>query len=260
MAQPLHRRSLLQMLGGAAIATAGSRGAFAREVGRIPRLIGEGRALDSVAARIAFISKSLLGTRYRANTLIGGPNKPEEFVVRDDAFDCVTFCEVVLAAALARDYDGFEPVLRTIRYANGAVRWDERNHYFADWCRRAIEKDICQAVELPKAITIDKTVNFDNFGRRQVSMRAIPTESLMAPASQLASGDIIGFMSRRANLDFFHTGFVVLGPKRELILRHASQSRGRVLDEPLGRFVAANRVRHVTLLRALEPPPTTRGA
>jgi hypothetical protein len=75
MAQPFHRRSLLQMLGGAAIAAAGSRGAFARDVSRIPRLIGEARALDSVAARIAFISKSLLGTRYRANTLIGGPNR-----------------------------------------------------------------------------------------------------------------------------------------------------------------------------------------
>ena len=32
-----------------------------------------------------------------AYTLIGGPRRPEKFVVRDDAFDCVTFCETVLA-------------------------------------------------------------------------------------------------------------------------------------------------------------------
>lgn len=260
MVQGLHRRSFLQMLGGVALAAPGSRFAFARDIRHIPRLIDEASALASVSARIAFISKSLLGTRYRANTLIGGPNKPEEFVVRDDAFDCVTFCEIVLAAALARDSDGFEQVLRTIRYANGTVRWDERNHYFSDWIRRAIEKGICQLVDLPKSITIDKTVNWGNLGRRQVVMRCSPTPSLLARPRDLASGDIIGFASRRANLDFFHTGLVMIGPKNELTLRHASESRRRVLDEPLRRFIAANRVQYVSLLRVLEPPPIARGA
>jgi hypothetical protein len=268
MVLSLNRRLLLQGLlagfGGFALAAAGSGSVWARPSRRIARLIDDVRAPEhaggDVAARIAFISRGLLGTRYRANTLIGGPNRPEQFVVRDDAFDCVTYCETVLAASLARDYDDFERTLQTIRYANGVVRWDERNHYFADWCRRAIEKNICRAVELPKTVTIDKTVNWDNFGRRQVSMRAIPTESLLARPSQVANGDIIGFVSRRANLDFFHTGFVMLGPKRDVFLRHASQSRGRVLDEPMARFVAANRVQNVTLLRALEPPTRVRGA
>ena len=49
---------------------------------------------------MAFISRGLLGVRYQANTLTAGPRRKEVFVVRDDAFDCVTFCEVVLAAAL----------------------------------------------------------------------------------------------------------------------------------------------------------------
>jgi hypothetical protein len=65
-------------------------------------------------------------------------------------------------------------------------------------------------------------------------------------------------MSRRANLDFFHTGFVMLGSRGELVLRHASQSRGRVRDEPMARFVAANRVQYVTLLRAFKPPSLAR--
>jgi hypothetical protein len=45
-----------------------------------------------------------------------------------------------------------------------------------------------------------------------------------------------------------------------LILRHASQGRGRVLDEPMARFLAVNRVQHVTLLRALKLPALVRGA
>ncbi|MPZ38231.1 MAG: DUF1460 domain-containing protein [Rhizobiales bacterium] len=256
-----HRRRLLQMLGAAALATAGGcRPAFDREAGRIAELIEQARTLDPVSARIEFISRSFLGTRYVANTLIGGPRRPEQFVVRDDAFDCVTYCETVLAMALARDYEEFEAALKRIRYANSDVRWDERNHYFADWTRRAVENEICWPVELPKSVTIDKALNFSNFGRRQMSLLCASAESLLARPSRLSSGDIIGFLSRRTNLDFFHTGFVILSPQGEVTLRHASQSRGRVIDEPMGRFVAANKVQYAALLRVVARPVIAGGA
>lgn len=249
MVQPLYRRSLLQMLAGAALAAAGGRPALARDAATIERLIAQSRSIEPVSARIEFISRSLLGTRYVGNTLIGGPSQPEQFVVRDDGFDCVTYCETVLAVALARDYDDFEAVLKRIRYANGEVRWDERNHYFSDWTRRAVEKEICRTVELPNAVTINKALNFGKFGQRQMSLLCAPAASLLARPSRLSSGDIIGFVSRRANLDFFHTGFVMLSANGNVILRHASQSRGRVLDEPMERFVAVNRVQYASLLR-----------
>ena len=121
-------------------------------------------AQASVSERMDFISRALLGVRYRANTLIGGPQRPEQFVVRDDAFDCVTFCEFVLAAAMARDYGEFETLLRTIRYEHGKVVWDERNHYFAEWCRRAVENKICGPVAMPDVVTIDKTVQLGQPG------------------------------------------------------------------------------------------------
>lgn len=82
--------------------------------------------------RIEFISGALLGKKYRNDTLIGGPRRPEVLVVRDDAFDCVTFCEVVLAAASAHDMPEFETVLRRIRYDHGEVQWNRRNHAFTD--------------------------------------------------------------------------------------------------------------------------------
>src|SRR5512140_3605519 len=105
------RRTMLQILaGGAAFAVAPSEAGEAR----IGRLIGEAKALPTIAQRIDFISRALRGTTYREYTLIGGPRRAEKFVVRDDAFDCVTFCETVLAAANAHDLDEFEKVLRTI--------------------------------------------------------------------------------------------------------------------------------------------------
>src|SRR5262245_66332315 len=88
------RRSILLLLGGAALA-AGTRLVGAAEL-RIDRLIVQSRGKGTISQRIDFISGALLGIRYQANTLIGGPNLSEKFVVRDDAFDCVTFCETVL--------------------------------------------------------------------------------------------------------------------------------------------------------------------
>jgi len=75
----------------------------------------------------------------------------------------------------------------------------------------------------------------------------------LANKRQLTTGDIVGFITQRPNLDYFHVGFIAFDGAGELLLRHASQSRQRVLDERMDRFVAANRVRYVTLLRPQEP-------
>jgi hypothetical protein len=260
MARAVNRRLLVKILAAAPLLAAAAGGsAFAEAAATsIARLIKESRTLPeaqaSVAERMDFISRALLGIRYRANTLIGGPRRPEQFVVRDDAFDCVTFCEFVLAAAIARDYGEFQTVLRTIRYEHGKVVWAERNHYFAEWCRRAVENGICGLVAMPDAVTIEKAVQWGNQGRRQVSIIGIPPTALLASGELLANGDIIGFVSRRPNLDFFHTGLVIIDDDGALLLRHAAQSRRRVGDEPLDRFLAANNVQHLALLRAVERP------
>ena len=163
----------------------------------IGRLIQEAKDLPRVAQRIDFISAKLLGTRYQANTMIGTPKSPEEFVVRDDAFDCVTFCEVALAAALARDLGEFETALRRIRYDHGAVQYEKRNHYFADWCRRNIDNGICQPVAIEPTVTVDKTVTWHReFGKHKVSISGVTKTTLFGNAKKLAPGDIVGFTSR----------------------------------------------------------------
>jgi N-acetylmuramoyl-L-alanine amidase-like len=259
------RRNFLRLMAGIPLLAADAGAAFAAKTATnktatktavIECLIQDARALPNVSQRIDFISGKLLGVPYRANTLIGSPTRPEEFVVRDDAFDCVTFCEVVLAAAIARDLGEFERLLRRIRYDHGKVQYDQRNHYFADWCKRNIENGICQPVAIAPSIVIDKTVTWHReFGRRQVSMVAIARSTLMDSARILAPGDIIGFTSRREGLDYYHTGFIAFDRNRELLLRSASLSHGRVLDEKMAAFVTANPVKYVTLLRAAESTP-----
>jgi hypothetical protein len=250
------RRTVLCMIAGLPL-LAGAR-AFARDASLIGRLIAEAQALPQISQRIDFISRSLRGLRYQANTLIGGPRRQEVFVVRDDAFDCVTFCEVVLAAARARNFEEFEAALLRIRYEHGEVKWEERNHYFGQWSRRAIENKICQPVDLP-SVAIDKEVNWGNLGKKRVSFAAVSAPALLAGKKALQAGDLIGFVSRRTNMDFYHTGLIAFGSDGALLLRHASRSRRRILDERMDTFVAVNQVRYVTLLRPAELPQAVAG-
>ncbi len=247
----LNRRTFLALAGGACLA--GAPSAYAGEA-RIDRLIGEARAYGQISQRIDFISRALRGTNYRGYTLIGGPHRAEKFVVRDDAFDCVTFCETVLAAAIAREPGEFEPALRTIRYHNGDVAWRERNHYFFEWSQHNVENKTCRPIVMDGSVELDKTVFWHKeLGKRRFAMTVIPRDTFLANRKMLANGDIVGFVTQRPNLDYFHIGFVAFGGRDELLLRHASQSHHRVLDERMDTFAAANHVRYVTLLRPEEP-------
>jgi hypothetical protein len=246
----ISRRAVLRMLAGSAAWAAAP--SFAREA-RIDRLIREARGLPRISQRIDFIAAALRGARYQGETLIGGPRRPEQFVVREDAFDCVTFCETVLAAALAGDRAQFETRLQFIRYRAGIVNWFERNHYFFEWCQRNVDNKTCRWIDMDGAIEIRKTVNTQKgLSARKFSLRVIPAAALLKHKDVLEAGDIVGFVSQRPNLDYFHSGLIAFGSKGALLLRHASESRGRVLDERMDRFLAANRVRYVTLLRPLE--------
>ena len=251
----VNRRAMLQILAGGTLLAAGGP-ALAGET-RIAALITQTRAFEHISQRIEHISRALRGSHYRGYTLIGGPRRPEKFVVRDDGFDCVTFCETVLAAAIARDIGEFESSLREIRYHNGIVTWYERNHYFFEWSRHNVENKLCRAIALEGAVEIEKTVYWHHaLGKRRFSMQVIPRAVFLANKDKLMDGDIVGFVTQRPNLDYFHIGFIAFA-RGELMLRHASQSHGRVLDERMDRFVAHNRVRYVTLLRPQEPAVDT---
>jgi N-acetylmuramoyl-L-alanine amidase-like protein len=247
-----NRRDFLRVLaGGAAFAIAVPGEA---SEARIERLIAQARQFETISQRIDFISAALRGTRYREYTLIGGPKRPEQFVMRDDGFDCVTYCETVVAAAIARDRKEFEEALREIRYRHGFVNWFERNHYFFEWSRHNVENKMFQDIVLTGAVPLQKTVYWHKeFGRQTLSMIVTPSEALLAGKEVLKPGDIVGFVTRRPNLDYFHIGFIAFDRKGTLLLRHASLSRRRVLDERMDRFVAQNHVRYVTLLRPEQP-------
>jgi hypothetical protein len=246
----LSRRAILRLAGIGALCLA--RPGFAEE-SRLNRLILQAQSFAFVGERMGFISRALLGSPYIGHTLIGGPAEPERFVLREDGFDCVTFCETVLAAARARTPDEFADELRRIRYRSGEVEWFARNHYFAEWGLNNIANGMLRPVLLPGATLRHKTVDYmPALGVRRLAFAAVPGASLIAHGDRLLTGDIVGFLSRRPGLDCFHTGLIVLADDGALSLRHASRSRGRVLDQPLAEFLAENGVRNVALWRPQE--------
>ena len=134
--------------------------------------------------------------------------------------------------------------MRTIRYHNGVVAWRERNHYFFEWGQHNVDNKTCRRIAMDGAVELQKTVYWHReLGRRRFAMTVIPRATLLANKRQLATGDIVGFVTQRPNLDYFHVGFVAFGDGGELLLRHASQSRHRVLDESMERFLTKYRVR-----------------
>lgn len=245
------RRHLLKFLAAAPFVTASGNAWSA--IPRVTRLMEDAKPLPKISERIDLIARGLMGTRYQGYTLIGGATKPEQMVIRDDAFDCVTFCEVVLAAAAARNRAEFEPELKKIRYLDGKVDWRARNHYWADWCQRNIDNKVCRPVMIGEPLRVMKDINSEPaVGRRKFVLETIPRERLVANAKLLLPGDVIGFVSRRPDLDFFHTGFIAFGKQGELLARHASRTHRRVVEESIEEFMLANGTRSVMILRPAE--------
>jgi N-acetylmuramoyl-L-alanine amidase-like len=248
------RRDLLRLLAGGAALALDARSARAGEA-RIDKLIVQAQIYPTVSQRIGYISAALRGSRYRGYTLIGGPHLPEKFVVRDDVFDCVTYLETVLAAADARKPADFEALLRKIRYRNGVVEWRERNHYFFDWCQRNVDNGLCRRLTVAGETVMRKTCDSQRgLGTRRFAMPVVSRKVLLANQALLRTGDIVGFVSRRADLDYFHAGLIAFDNKGVLLLRHAAESEHRVLDELMERFLNRWRVGHVSLLRPLDQP------
>src|SRR5438067_7878378 len=89
------------------------------------------RAPAGLAARLEAVSRRHLGTPYRLDPLGEGPGGA---VDRDPLYtwrcaDCVTFVEECLAEALAPAAAGVPDMLRRIRYRDGRVAFESRNHY-----------------------------------------------------------------------------------------------------------------------------------
>lgn len=91
----------------------------------------------TLEGRLEAFSRLFLGRPYAFHSALGeGPEGyfDQNPLERFDTFHCVTFLETVVALSLAKNEADFRDVLRKIRYRQGKIAFESRNHFpELDW-------------------------------------------------------------------------------------------------------------------------------
>lgn len=211
----------------------------------------------SSAGRIDVISRHFLGRPYKSNPLIGTADTPEVFTASLDGFDCVTYIETVVALDRSFSVDDFTNWLRKIRYDRGLIQWARRNHYMTSWIRNNVREGIISPLSMPAVpmVSRERILNVvPGLSPRRTRLKCVPKRSVLRLQQFLQTGDLIFFASTRKHLDVFHAGIIVRDGKR-VLMRHASRSKGFVVEQELSEFLKSNRMAGVIVMR---PRPLTR--
>jgi hypothetical protein len=201
------------------------------------------------------IADRLRGRPYVRNPLVGDAVTPEVLTVSLAGFDCVTHTETVLALAQARTVEEFLTLLRRIRYKNGVVEWRSRNHYMSDWIRNNARLGLVENLTTGEH-TITRPRSLDlirGSRRRRVVVRCFPKRRFINVKDRIRDGDLIFFVSTKRHLDVFHVGILFRDKSDgQILLNHASRSRGGVIEQPLIDFLRDNWMAGFILVRPLE--------
>ncbi len=212
---------------------------------KLTQIIVSANQFDNPGDRIVELSTHFINTPYVPNTLVGGPQVPEQLVVNLTELDCFTFLDVIEALRRASDAENFPAQLKNVRYRNGTVTYTARRHFFSDWVTddAASVSDVTAGIGQGSVQAVIKQLNSKNDGSRWLpGITVTPREILYIPTDKineeliltLQSGDYVGIYSEHAGLDVSHTGLIVIN-KDKVMLRHASSRSGveRVVDEEL---------------------------
>ena len=220
---------------------------------RVEQLLLKAKSRCSAVSRIDAFSHHFLGHRYKANPLIGSSDTPEVFTASLDGFDCVTYVETILALARASNADDFTQWLQRIRYENGRIEWRRRNHYMSVWIRNNTKAGVVRLVSMPAQVTVTRSRVLNllpGLAPKRVRVKCLRKSDVHRIEPSLETGDLMFFASTRKNLDIFHCGIIVRDGQT-LSLRHASRSRGLVVEQDLDEFLKANRMAGVIVVRPI---------
>jgi len=214
----------------------------------LDRLIAKSTKIKNIGERITYLSGQFLGVPYKESTLIGSATTPETLVINIEAFDCFTFLDCIEAMRLSRSFADFYENLIRVRYKEGIVRYDRRNHFFTDWSEqnREFVNDRTKETGGKKTETVTKILNRKDDGSSLLpgigSMKRIifyiPTEGMnKRVCERLQTGDYVGIYSDLPGLDVSHVGIVVKdGPN--INFRHASSAARAVVDQDFSEYIS----------------------
>jgi len=215
---------------------------------RLNDVLREAAKMQDAGERIAFISGQFAGAAYKGKTLIGDVNTPEVFVINLSGVDCFTFIDYVEAMRLSASFQKIKNNLKRLRYKSGKVAFENRNHFFTDWIEFNPELvvDVTEEIGGRHAVKIRKVLNLKEAGAyylpgmetREREIKYIPSDAVdNSMIDKLKTGDYAGIYSDKAGLDVSHVGIIIKNENSELILRHASSVKGKVVDEDFKEYM-----------------------
>lgn len=157
--------------------------------------LAEVRATDArLADRMDRYSQRLMGQPYLGGALGEGSggkfDRDPRF--REDAFDCTTFVETVIAVAKAKTKASIMTNMDKIRYKSGVVSFETRNHMPGiDWIRNnkvnGTLVDITQSIDSDSTYMAEALIQKDEWFRKlgEGSLAGIPDEEKAEKLEQL---------------------------------------------------------------------------
>ena len=219
-------------------------------------------AQTPVPQRLLEISAGFLGTPYAFSPLGEGEGADADPLFRWEAVDCLTFVETAMALSLAQTWEEVLPLLNDIRYEKGKPSYEARNHIMeAQWLPFNLKKGYLKSIaaslpkghikqthkrltaqtwEFPEGRSLKLPSGARPLGRFELEM--IPVAQALPLFSKLPEGSLIVFIradSPRLITRVRHLGLLVHGPGGPM-LRHASRTFKKVVDEPIERYIRRN--------------------
>lgn len=211
-----------------------------------------------------WFGKKFIGVPYVGGTLDRA--EEEKLVINTSELDCTTFVEIVTALTLCmsgngkRDFSDFCRQLQHVRYINGEIAYEKRQHYFTVWISDNAEEGIVTDIQNNPPFTKVQHVSVNwmtthqqsykmlknNAKRLQgikaleeqisgKSYRYIPKEQIVDSRlfrNTIHDGDILVMITNKKGLDTTHIG-IASWHQDGLHMLNASSIHKKVIDEPM---------------------------
>ena len=237
---------------------------------RINEILAKANRINDYEKKIEFLSAQFLGVPYERLERNGekkrklDPKKRKEnLIVKLANVDCMTYIEYLEALNRSKNFDDFVNQLKNVRYKNGVVSYETRNHFFTDWIKYNGYVDYAKKLAPKRAIVVRKHINYSS--KEGVMLEGVPVETRVfsyIPShrftkdiiNKLKTGDLVGAYAwgrSRDWIDVTHVGIIVKKNGR-VYFRNASSLRryNGVVDIPLEQYL--KRVKGLVILRKKE--------
>lgn len=235
------------------------------DISRINSLLREASQLkEKPKSWMLWFGKKFIGVPYVGGTLDRA--EEEKLVINTSELDCTTFVEVVTALTRCmsgngkRDFSDFCRQLQHVRYINGEIAYEKRQHYFTVWISDNAEEGIVTDIQNNPPFTKVQHVSVNwmtthqqsykmlknNAKRLQgikaleeqisgKSYRYIPKEQIVDSRlfrNTIHNGDILVMITNKKGLDTTHIG-IASWHQDGLHMLNASSIHKKVIDEPM---------------------------